>query len=106
MGRFFQQVRQDLRTGLVADGVQGDVEPLLFQLIEQGDRLRHGQTGTAQGVHMLEDLGGGAVVDDVPTGAAIAEAVRLAKRYDGDDTGAFANGILGAFARSLTKEEN
>lgn len=47
-------------------------------------------------------------VDDVPTGAAIAEAVRLAKRYDGDDTGAFANGILGAFARSLTeqKEEN
>ncbi len=47
-------------------------------------------------------------VDDVPTGVAISEAVRLAKFYDGDDTGAFANGILGAFARSLTeqKEEN
>ena len=47
-------------------------------------------------------------VDDVPTGVAISEAVRLAKLYDGDDTGAFANGILGAFARSLTerKEEN
>ena len=40
-------------------------------------------------------------VDDVPTGAAISEAVRLAKKYDGDDTGAFVNGILGAFARSL-----
>ena len=47
-------------------------------------------------------------VDDVPTGVAINEAVRLAKLYDGDDTGAFANGILGAFARSLmeNKEEN
>ena len=47
-------------------------------------------------------------VDDVPTGVAINEAVRLAKLYDGDDTGAFTNGILGAFARSLTenKEEN
>lgn len=40
-------------------------------------------------------------VDDVPTGVAVSEAVRLAKKYDGDDTGAFVNGILGAFARSL-----
>lgn len=41
-------------------------------------------------------------VDDVPTGVAVSEAVRLAKKYDGDDTGAFVNGILGAFARGLT----
>ncbi|MBR3978886.1 MAG: transcription antitermination factor NusB [Oscillospiraceae bacterium] len=41
---------------------------------------------------------------DVPTGVAISEAVRIAKMYDGDDTGAFVNGILGAFARSLTQE--
>lgn len=40
-------------------------------------------------------------VDDVPTGVAVSEAVRLAKKYDGDDTGAFVNGILGSFARSL-----
>lgn len=39
-------------------------------------------------------------VEDVPTGVAISEAVRLAKKYDGDDTGAFVNGILGSFARS------
>lgn len=46
-------------------------------------------------------------VDDVPTGVAVSEAVRLAKKYDGDDTGSFVNGILGAFARSLStpKEE-
>ena len=44
-------------------------------------------------------------VSDVPTGVAISEAVRLAKKYDGDDTGAFVNGILGAFARSLETEE-
>ena len=43
-------------------------------------------------------------VDDVPTGVAISEAVRIAKMYDGDDTGAFVNGILGAFARELTTE--
>lgn len=41
---------------------------------------------------------------DVPTGVAISEAVRIAKMYDGDDTGAFVNGILGTFARSLTPE--
>ena len=40
-------------------------------------------------------------VEDVPTGVAVSEAVRIAKKYDGDDTGAFINGILGSFARSL-----
>lgn len=44
-------------------------------------------------------------VEDVPTGVAISEAVRLAKKYDGDDTGSFVNGILGSFARSLNPEE-
>ena len=46
-------------------------------------------------------------VEDVPTGVAISEAVRLVKKYDGDDTGSFVNGILGAFGRSLNapKEE-
>ncbi len=45
-------------------------------------------------------------VADVPTGVAINEAVRLAKKYDGDDTGAFVNGILGAYARSLPAGES
>ena len=43
-------------------------------------------------------------VEDVPTGVAISEAVRIAKMYDGDDTGSFVNGILGSFARSLNPE--
>lgn len=43
-------------------------------------------------------------MDDVPTGVAISEAVRIVKLYDGDDTGAFVNGILGTFARSLNAE--
>ena len=38
-------------------------------------------------------------VEDVPTGVAISEAVRIAKMYDGDDTGSFVNGILGAYLR-------
>lgn len=44
-------------------------------------------------------------VEDVPVGVAIAEAVRIAKTYDGNDTGSFVNGILGAFARDLNSEE-
>ena len=49
-------------------------------------------------------------MEDVPTGVAFSEAVRLAKKYDGNDTGSFVNGILGSFARSLitakTEEES
>ena len=41
-------------------------------------------------------------VDDVPTGVAISEAVRIVKKYDGNDTGSFVNGILGSFGRSLS----
>ena len=43
-------------------------------------------------------------VEDVPTGVAVSEAVRLAKKYDGDDTGSFVNGILGSFARAQKEE--
>lgn len=45
-------------------------------------------------------------VEDVPTGVAISEAVRIVKMYDGDDTGSFVNGILGSFARSLNNEDS
>ena len=40
-------------------------------------------------------------VEDVPTGVAISEAVRIVKLYDGEDTSSFVNGILGSFARGL-----
>ena len=43
-------------------------------------------------------------IEDVPTGVAISEAVRLAKKYDGSDTGSFVNGILGSFARDLSTD--
>ena len=44
-------------------------------------------------------------VDDVPAGVAVSEAVRIAKKYNDNDTGAFVNGILGSFARSLNVPE-
>ena len=44
-------------------------------------------------------------MEDVPTGVAISEAVRIAKKYDGNDAGSFVNGILGSYARSLTAPE-
>ena len=40
-------------------------------------------------------------VEDVPTGVAISEAVRIVKLYDGNDTASFVNGILGSIAREL-----
>ena len=43
-------------------------------------------------------------MDDVPAGVAISEAVRIVKLYDGNDTGAFVNGILGTFARELEEK--
>ena len=39
--------------------------------------------------------------EDVPTGAAINEAVELAKRYGGERSYAFINGILGSVAKEL-----
>lgn len=43
-------------------------------------------------------------MEDVPTGVAISEAVRMAKIYDGEEAGAFVNGILGAYSRGLPSE--
>ena len=37
---------------------------------------------------------------DVPTAAAINEAVELAKKYESDEVVAFINGILGSFVRA------
>ena len=39
-------------------------------------------------------------MEDVPEGVAVSEAGRLAKKYDGDDSGAFVNGILGTWVSS------
>ena len=41
---------------------------------------------------------------DVPTAAAISEAVELAKRYSTDDSGKFVNGLLARIARELRPE--
>ena len=45
-------------------------------------------------------------VEDVPTGVAISEAVRIVKMYDGEETAAFVNGVLGTYARDLEAEVN
>ena len=41
-------------------------------------------------------------VEDVPTGAAINEAVELCQRYEEEETASFVNGILGSFAKEAT----
>lgn len=43
--------------------------------------------------------------DDVPTGAAINEAVELAKRFGGDKSYSFVNGVLGAAAKKIEEAE-
>lgn len=37
--------------------------------------------------------------EDVPTGVAINEAIELAKKYGGDDSPSFVNGVLGKLAK-------
>ena len=37
---------------------------------------------------------------DVPTGVAINEAVELAKKFGGETSGSFVNGILGKIAKA------
>lgn len=37
--------------------------------------------------------------EDVPTGVAINEAVELAKKYGGDESPAFVNGVLGKISK-------
>lgn len=39
-------------------------------------------------------------LDDVPDSAAINEAIELVKKYSGEDSGKFINGILGKVVRS------
>jgi N utilization substance protein B len=41
---------------------------------------------------------------DIPVGVSVNEAVELAKKYDGSETAAFINGILGTFARKELSE--
>ncbi len=41
---------------------------------------------------------------DVPIGAAISEAVELAKRYSTDDSGKFVNGMLSRIAEEVRSE--
>ena len=43
---------------------------------------------------------------DVPTGVAINEAVELAKRFGGDASGSFVNGVLGKIASEKDEKKN
>ena len=43
--------------------------------------------------------------ETIPVGVAINEAVEIAKKYGGEDSASFINGILGKLAREKTAEE-
>lgn len=43
---------------------------------------------------------------DIPQGAAISEAVEIAKKYEAPEVAKFINGILGSFARGEVKEKD
>ena len=44
-------------------------------------------------------------MEDIPTEVTINEAVELSKKYDGDDSYTFVNGVLGAVAAELVPGE-
>jgi len=41
--------------------------------------------------------------EDIPVSVSINEAVELAKKYSGDESGAFVNGVLGKVAEGIDK---
>lgn len=43
-------------------------------------------------------------VEDVPTGVAINEAVRMSRNYEDEEVVSFINGVLGGFARAQSAE--
>ena len=43
--------------------------------------------------------------EDIPAGVAINEAVELAKKYGADSSPAFINGVLGAVAKDIKKDQ-
>ena len=45
-------------------------------------------------------------VDDVPVRVALDEAIEIAKRFGGDDSGRFVNGILDRIAREVVPEDS
>ena len=81
-----------------------DVEAKLPQLDAEIDAHAHGWTPdrispverAALHIATLELLDR----PDVPAGAAIEEAVRLARRYASPEAASFVNGVLGAIARA------
>ena len=46
------------------------------------------------------------LAEPTPEGAAINEAVELAKRFGTEESGRFVNGVLGKYARSKAAEKN
>lgn len=44
--------------------------------------------------------------DDIPDSVSINEAVDLAKKFGGDDSGKFINGVLGKIARNKLQDNN
>ena len=44
-------------------------------------------------------------LDYIPAGVSINEAVELAKKFSGEESGRFINGVLGALVRQNTEEE-
>ena len=58
-------------------------------------------TGAIMRVAMYEVL----YRDDIPNGAAINEAVEIAKKYETPETVKFINGILGSFVRGEVETE-
>ena len=42
-------------------------------------------------------------IEDVPTATAINEAVELVKKFDGEDSAKYVNGVLGSYIRDNEK---
>ena len=97
-GKLSDQQTQYIRS--VVKGVAGSLEELdrTIEAYSKGWKLNRLSRMTSAVLRLaIYEM---RYVDDVPVGAAINEAVELAKMYDTDEAAAFVNGVLGSVARA------
>lgn len=97
-GKLSDQQTQYIRS--VVKGVAGSLEELdrTIEAYSKGWKLNRLSRMTSAVLRLaIYEM---RYVDDVPVGAAINEAVELAKVYDTDEAAAFVNGVLGSVARA------
>ena len=100
-GKAFLEATNNIKGKINSDVFQLNMETFMRNRDLNKDWKRFGKD--AFEVVILEKM---EYDEDVPTGVAINEAVELAKRFGGDASGSFVNGVLGKIASEKEEKKN